>query len=195
MIDRFQLLYEYDGGDLGVWDSLTRNTNLTEEQIDLLYQTKGVDKNYLAQYPKLTEEQFMRFFNDEIVWNKNYFAKNPHLTEEQIDFLYQTEGVDKNYLAQYPKLTEEQFMRFFNDEVVNKDYLAHNPNLTEEQIDLLYKIEGVDKDYLAQHTKLTDEQFMRFFNDEDYIDYLAQNPSINPDSEQVFTKGLFNWRW
>ena len=94
MIDRFQLLYEYDGGDLGVWDSLTRNTNLTEEQIDLLYKT-----------------------------------------------------------------------------------------------------EGVDKDYLAKYSKLTDEQFMRFFNDEDYNDYLAQNPSINPDSEQVFTKGLFNWRW
>ena len=105
MIDRFQLLYEYDGGDLGVWDSLTRNTNLTEEQIDLLYQTKGVDKNYLAQYPKLTEEQFMRFFNDEQV-EKRYLSQNPHLTEEQIDLISQTDFYALQYLAKYSKLTD-----------------------------------------------------------------------------------------
>ena len=64
MIDRFQLLYDLE--DRGVWDSLARNTNLTEEQIDFLYQTEGVDKDNLARYPKLTEEQFMRFFNDEL---------------------------------------------------------------------------------------------------------------------------------
>lgn len=79
------------------------------------------------------------------------------------------------------------------------DSLARNPNLTEEQIDLLYKTEGADKDYLAIFPKLTDEQFMRFFGNEDLQpqvhEYLALNPSINPDSEQVFTKGLFNWKW
>ena len=98
-------------------------------------------------------------------------------------------------MAQYPKLTDEQFMRFFNDERVDKSYLSQNPHLTEEQIDLLYKTEGVDKDYLAIIPKLTDEQFMRLFGDEDLHEYLAHNPSINPDSEQVFTKGIFNWRW
>ncbi len=54
------------------------NVNLTTEQIDLLYQTEGVDKDNLAQYSKLTDEQFMRFFNDEFV-NNNYLAQNPSI--------------------------------------------------------------------------------------------------------------------
>ena len=103
MIDRFQLLY--DLGDMNVWDSLARNPNLTEEQIDLLYQNDGTNLNYLAIYPKLTDEQFMRLFGDE--------------------------DLQELVRGSTPKVHE----------------------------------------------------------------YLALNPSINPDSEQVFTKGLFNWRW
>ena len=96
----------------------------------------------------------------------------------------------------------KHYRRFFNDELVDKKYLSQNPHLTEEQIDLLYQDKGVDKDYLARYPKLTEEQFMRFFalSDRDVVygnwyKHLAQNPSINPDSEQVFTKGIFNWRW
>ena len=33
-------------------DYLAQNPNLTTEQIDLLYQTKGVDKDYLASNTK-----------------------------------------------------------------------------------------------------------------------------------------------
>ena len=73
MIDGFKLLY--DLGDISVWNSLATNSNLTEEQIDLLYQTEGLNKYYLAQYPKLTEEQFMRFFNDGEM-DKNSLARN-----------------------------------------------------------------------------------------------------------------------
>ena len=53
-------------------DNLARNPNLTTEQIDLLYQSKyDIDRIYLGQYPKLTDEQFMRFFNASQVGNKD----------------------------------------------------------------------------------------------------------------------------
>ena len=90
MIDRFKLLYDW-GAD-GVKNQIAEeylglNPNLTTEQIDLLYQTQGVDKEYLARYSKLTEEQFMRLFNDEDL-NKKYLSQNRNLTPEQIDLLY-----------------------------------------------------------------------------------------------------------
>ena len=176
---------------------LSANPNLTPEQIDLLYQIEGVDNTErLASHPKLTNEQFMRFFNDYDLY-KNYLARNPNLTTEQIDLLYQIEGADKSSLARYPKLTEEQFMRAFNDEDLNKDYLALNPNLTTEQIDLLYDAgEGVAKDALALYSKLTDEQFMRAFNDgKTDKNALAENPSINAPANQPFASGIFNWKW
>ena len=62
---------------------LAENPNLTPEQIDLLYQTKGVDKDNLAAYSKLTDEQFMRFFNDGDLFRKlgvkKYLAQNPSI--------------------------------------------------------------------------------------------------------------------
>ena len=106
---------------------LARNRNLTTEQIDLLYDA-GVYKDSLALFPKLTEEQFTRFFNDED-FNKNRLAPNRNLTTEQIDLLYQTKGVNKTYLARNSKLTEEQFMRFFNDKDFDKNHLARNPSI------------------------------------------------------------------
>ena len=90
-LDRFQLLYDW-GVDKRL---LARNPNLTPEQIDLL---QGLDLTYelkknLARYPKLTEEQFMRFFNDkdseDAEWSldlvKIHLTQNPNLTTEQID--------------------------------------------------------------------------------------------------------------
>ena len=138
----------------------------------------------------------MRFFNEED-FNKDYLALNPNLTPEQIDLLYQDNRVGKKNLARYPKLTEEQFMRFFNDQDLNKNFLAQNRNLTTEQIDLLYQTEDVNKNFLALKPRLTDEQFLRAFNDgRILIKYnLAQNPSINPLSNQPFASGIFNWRW
>ena len=158
-LDRFQLLYDW-GVDNA---SLSRNPNLTPEQIDLLYTEKNGSRNRpnLARFSKLTNEQFMRFFNDKD-FDKNYLTPNPHLTPEQIDLLYDVR--DKENLAEYSKLTEEQFMRFFNDGDFDKNYLASNRNLTTEQIDLLYQTKGVDKYYLSQFPKLTEEQFIRFFN-------------------------------
>ena len=104
---------------------LAKNPHLTTEQIDLLYQTEGVNKDSLARYPKLTEEQFMRFYFDKDV-NKDFLGMNKHITPEQIDLLYQTKGVSKENLSQWPKLTEEQFMRFFNRGTV---HLALNPSI------------------------------------------------------------------
>ena len=123
-MDRFDMLFNDSDVDK---NSFPQNSNLTTEQIDLLYST-AIRKDYLAQYPKLTDEQFMRFFNDDN-FSKNYLALNPHLTTEQIDLLYSTEDVDENHLAAYPKLTDEQFNRFFNDENVNKSSLAYNPSI------------------------------------------------------------------
>ena len=130
-LDRFELLYDWGGG-YGVKNQiaeyyLSDNPNLTPEQIDLLYNAVE-DKDSLALYPKLTNEQFTRFFNDKD-FNKKHLTKNPNLTTEQIDLLYQTEGVIKDFLARNPKLTNEQFMRFFNDEDLDKDYLAPNPSI------------------------------------------------------------------
>jgi len=193
-LDRFQIL-----SILGVDnDSFTQNPNLTTEQIDLLYQTEGVNKENLARYSKLSEEQFMRFFNDKDV-NKKYLAQNPNLTTEQIDLLYQNERVSKGYLAQFPKLTNEQFLRFFNDEDVKNTYLSANPNLTTEQIDLLYEIGNKKggnvngKKNLARYSKLTNEQFLRFFNDKDFDkDYLTHNPNLTPKQIDLLyqTKGV-----
>jgi len=192
-VDRFQLLYDSGVGK----NYLSQNPNLTPEQIDLLYYTKpqegGHFRTLLGQHSKLTDTQFMRFFNSSLGGNKDYLARNSNLTTEQIDLLYHAEGVDKNYLAQYPKLTEEQFLRLFNDGDVNKDYLAQNSNLTPEQIDILYKTKGVDKDLLAEYPKLTDEQFTRFFNDT-YVNkfFLARNPNLTPEQIDILykTKGV-----
>ena len=114
-------------------DYLSANPNLTSEQIDLLYEIGGKGGNVnlkrnLARYPKLSEEQFMRFFNHED-FDKDYLSQNPNLTPKQIDLLYQTKGADKDYLAQYPKLTDEQFLRFFNDEDVRNTHLTQNPSI------------------------------------------------------------------
>ena len=74
-LDRFQLLYDW-GVDNA---SLSRNPNLTPEQIDLLYYTKGVDKKNLALKPRLTDEQFLRAFNDGSVLIKYHLAQNPSI--------------------------------------------------------------------------------------------------------------------
>ena len=123
MIDRFKLLYNSGANK----NSLALNRNLTTEQIDLLYQTQGVDRGSLSRFSKLTDIQFMRLFNDED-FNKNDLSQNPNLTPEQIDLLYFA-GANRNSLASYSKLTDEQFMRFFNDEFVNNNYLAQNPSI------------------------------------------------------------------
>ena len=190
MIDRFKMLFE--GASLvlvnesSMVNNLARNRNLTTEQIDILYDHKKVNKDSLAEYPKLTDEQFTRFFNDTEV-NKNNLAQNPNLTPEQIDLLYQTKGVDKDFLAHYPKLTDKQFMRAFNDGKTDKEYLAHNPHLTTEQIDLLYNTEdehAVIKNTFAKIQKLTNEQFMRLFNHGDVSKiYLSRNPHLT--TEQI----------
>jgi len=194
-----QFLRLFQDDDVKIIKYLARNPNLTPEQIDLLYQTvQGVNEKSLAMNPKLTEKQFMRFFNDED-FNKDYLASNSNLTTEQIDLLYQTEGVDKDQLARFPKLTNEQFMRLFNEgQNQNADllfYLAQNPNLTPKQIDLLYDA-GSDKESLAQYPKLTDEQFLRAFNDGlKYKLLLTKNPSINAPANKPFASGIFNWSW
>jgi len=197
-LDRFELLY----GSGVSKDTLSKNTNLTTEQIDLLYNA-SVKQNplryvqlevieNLGRYPKLTEEQFMRYYNEADFLDLKYLSRNPHLTTEQIDLLYETEGASKNKLSQWPKLTEEQFMRFFKDKDVKKPILSYNSNLTTEQIDLLYDYGNDDagrlnrnddvRRFLVQKSKLTDEQFMRFFNDEDFNkDYLAMNPHLTPE--------------
>ena len=90
-------------------------------------------KNKLAQWSKLTEEQFMRFFNAS--GNKSSLPLNPNLTTEQIDFLYEIGNKKggnvnvKTNLARYSKLTEEQFLRAFNDGKTNKENLAMNPSI------------------------------------------------------------------
>ena len=194
-LDRFKLLYELQDSDSD-WsvkrNYLSSNPYLTTEQIDLLYPDESVDKIGLAQFPKLTDEQFMRLFNDGA---KNYLARNPNLTPKQIDLLYDAGG-DKDYLAQYPKLTDEQFLRLFQDDDVKIiKYLAQNPNLTPKQIDLLYDA-GSDKESLAQYPKLTDEQFLRAFNDGlKYKLLLTKNPSINAPANKPFASGVFNWSW
>ena len=126
-LDRFKLLYELQDSDSD-WsvkrNYLSSNPYLTTEQIDLLYPDESVDKIGLAQFPKLTDEQFMRLFNDGA---KNYLARNPNLTPKQIDLLYQND--ERESLARFPKLTDEQFMRAFNDGQTSKDYLALNPSI------------------------------------------------------------------
>ena len=127
MIDRFKLLY-----DDGNTEYLAMNPNLTTEQIDLLYDA-GADRISLARFPKLTEKQFMRFFNAS--GNKSSLPLNPNLTTEQIDFLYEIGNKKggnvnvKTNLARYSKLTEEQFLRAFNDGKTNKENLAMNPSI------------------------------------------------------------------
>ena len=56
---------------------LAQNPNLTPKQIDLLYDA-GSDKESLAQYPKLTDEQFLRAFNDGLKY-KLLLTKNPSI--------------------------------------------------------------------------------------------------------------------
>ena len=124
MIDRFKLLNDWGVSKI----ALSQNPNLTPKQIDLLYDADFHSQLNLAHWAKLTEEQFMRFFNDED-FDKDYLAQNPNLTTEQIDLLYQTEGVNKEKLARYSKLSEEQFMRLFNDGITDKNYLAMNPSI------------------------------------------------------------------
>jgi uncharacterized protein YneF (UPF0154 family) len=181
-------------------DYLAKNRYLTPKQIDLLYYTKGVMKKYLAQYPKLTNEQFMRFFNDKD-FDKDYLTHNRNLTPKQIDLLYQTKGASSsNFTANYANLTDEQFMRFFNYEGFNKNRLAQNRNLTPEQIDLLYQTKGgfmgANIDNLARYPKLTDEQFQRIaVQTSAQRNFLAMNPSINPPANKPFVSGIFNWRW
>ena len=201
MIDRFQLLY--DNEDVfGVSKViLSTNSNLTTEQIDLLYKTRDEDiMENLGRYSKLTEEQFMRFYNEADFLDLKFLSRNPHLTTEQIDLLYETEGASKNKLAQWPKLTEEQFMRFFKDKDVKKPLLAYNSNLTTEQIDFLYdyannyvgRLNPNDdiKRLLVQKSKLTDEQFTRFFNDKDLPNRnLAKNPHLTPEQIDLLYKG------
>ena len=187
-MDRFDMLFN---DDYVLENYLAQNPNLTTDQIDLLYFTFGVDvRELLAEYSKLTDEQFNRLFNDSAV-DKNSLAQNPHLTTEQIDLLYSqfgevapspidSQNITKN-LAAHPKLTDEQFNRFFNDSDVDKDYLALNTNLTTEQIDLL-STAGVNTYYLAQMSKPTAEQFNRFFNDSDVDkNSLAKNSHLTPE--------------
>ncbi len=200
-----QFMRYYNEADFLDLKYLSRNPHLTTEQIDLLYETEGASKNKLAQWTKLTEEQFMRFFKDKDV-KKPLLSYNSNLTTEQIDFLYDyandyvgrlnpNDDV-KRFLVQKSKLTDEQFMRFFNDKDLPNRKLAKNPHLTPEQIDLLYKTKDEDiMENLARYPKLTDEQFMRAFNDgQTSKDFLAMNPSINP-VKQPFASGIFNWRW
>ena len=73
MIDRFKLLYE----DVNKND-LALNPNLTTEQIDLLYDA-GADKETLAQFPKLTDEQFLRFYYDKGKTIIKSLALNPSI--------------------------------------------------------------------------------------------------------------------
>jgi len=113
-------------------DYLAKNRYLTPKQIDLLYYTKGVMKKYLAQYPKLTNEQFMRFFNDKD-FDKDYLTHNRNLTPKQIDLLYQTKGgfmgANIDNLARYPKLTDEQFQRIAVQTSAQRNFLAMNPSI------------------------------------------------------------------
>ena len=195
-MDRFKLLYDWGVGKI----ILSENPNLTTKQIDLLYENKGIGsldskqlRVNLARQSKLTDEQFMRFFNDED-FDKDYLAQNPNLTTEQIDLLYDAD-VQSYYLAQNPKLSEEQFMRFFNNHPDKRIFLSANPNLTTEQIDLLYEIGNKKggnvnlKANLARYSKLSEEQFMRLFHDDDlaikdrYKSQLAQNPNLT--TEQI----------
>ena len=82
MIDRFQLLYDVQSQNLKGY--LSQNPNLTPEQIDLLYDA-GAAKDYLARHSKLTEEQFMRFFNDKD-FDKNHLARNPSINPANQQF-------------------------------------------------------------------------------------------------------------
>ncbi len=189
MIDRFQLLYDWGVPKIVLSD----NPNLTPEQIDLLYENKGAGRVNLARHSKLTDEQFMRFFDGEGF--KEYLARNPNLTPEQIDLLYDAEVESQFYLATNPKLTDEQFMRFFNNHSHNdlRIFLSANPNLTPEQIDLLYESGNKKggnvnlKSNLARYPKLSEEQFMRLFLDDDlankdiYKEQLASNPHLTPE--------------
>jgi len=193
MIDRFKLLNDWGVSKI----ALSENPNLTTKQIDLLYDadvhSQILNQLNLAVYSKLTEEQFMRFFNDED-FDKDYLTQNSNLTPEQIDLLYNA-GADKRYLAQNPKLSEEQFMRMFNYHPNKRIFLSANPNLTTEQIDLLYEIGNKKggnvnvKANLARYSKLSEEQFMRLFHDDDLAtkdrnkSKLAQNPNLT--TEQI----------
>ena len=195
MIDRFKLLNDWGVSEI----ILSENPNLTTEQIDLLYENKGIgslDSNRLrvnlAQQSKLTVEQFMRFFNDED-FDKEYLARNPNLTPEQIDLLYDADVESQFYLSKHPKLSEEQFMRFFNNHPDKRIFLSSNPNLTPEQIDLLYESGNKKggnpnlKINLSRYPKLSEEQFMRLLHDDDlaikdrYKQQLSSNPHLTPE--------------
>jgi uncharacterized protein YneF (UPF0154 family) len=202
--------------------NLTNNTQLTTEQIDSLYEDAlkdawDTDRDYLAQNPKLTEEQFERFWDGDEDYrqghgHQSYLSDNPHLTEDQIDRLMKHPDADKEGLSQYPKLTDEQFDELFNDEIDTRlrGYLAKNPNITPDQITRLYDIAtrttlgGRVARNLFQFPQLTDAQFQKFFSlhmtdeiHEDAQQRLAQNPSINPDPKEVkdwsANTGLINW--
>ena len=135
-LDRFELLY----GSGVSKDTLSKNTNLTTEQIDLLYNA-SVKQNplryvqlevieNLGRYPKLTEEQFMRYYNEADFLDLKYLSRNPHLTTEQIDLLYETEGESKEKISRFPKLTDNHFLRFYYDKgktIINS--LALNPSI------------------------------------------------------------------
>jgi hypothetical protein len=77
-VDRFQLLYDSGVGK----NYLSQNPNLTPEQIDLLYQTKGgfmgANIDDLARYPKLTDEQFQRIAVHTSA-QRNFLAMNPSI--------------------------------------------------------------------------------------------------------------------
>ena len=87
-MDRFESIYQ-QWSDLadGSYNTLPANPNLTPSQIDLLLAyAGGVESKFLgwnirrqiAERAKLTDEQFMRFFNDTEV-NKKYLAPNPSI--------------------------------------------------------------------------------------------------------------------
>ncbi len=195
---------------------------------DALKDASETDRDYLAQNPKLTEKQFERFWVGDEDYKKgsypigqghqSYLSDNPHLTEDQIDRLMKHPDADKEGLSQYPKLTDEQFDELWNEEYGENDeihshhyrgYLAKNPNITPDQIDRLYRSGKKDNAThirlwnLFQHSQLTDAQFQQFFDEiiEDVKpqQYLAQNPSINPEPKEEkdwFAKmGIINWMW
>lgn len=202
--------------------NLTSNKQLTTEQIDSLYEdalkdNSGTDRDYLAQNPKLTEEQFERFWDGDEDYrqghgHQSYLSDNPHLTEDQIDRLMKHPDVDKEGLSLYPKLTDEQFDELFNDEIHgrhHRDYLSENPNITPSQITRLYDIAtNANNEDIAQNLfqfpQLTDAQFQKFFSlhmtDEihkDAQERLAKNPSINPlpkeEKDWSTNTGIINW--
>lgn len=199
-MDRFDSIYQHwkksnQTGLAVLFEALPSNSNLTPAQIDFLmshasdlssYGNQDV-MNHLAQYSKLTEEQFNRVLATNTTLDR--LARNSHLTSEQIDRLDKiggradTIGGVKERLAEHSKLTKEQFTRFFQSREGRKA-LGKNRHLTTEQIDTLYKDEAVDKDFLAARSLLTQRQFNRFFNDPNFDQvYLTINSRLT--TEQI----------